>query len=356
VTTLSSFYATGGVSSGAVMVAVCGALAAPCAPADRALALSARDEPFRLTCDLSLKPSERIVGPLLFEGEASSGTRLNCHGATIDVAGDGRPRDAVIIRSAHDARSGAWDVPSHIAIDNCVIDGNVRIYGLGPNGQSPLVKESSLRPGHTARAQAAAPSDISLSNSRISTRGWTAVYIGPGVTRVRLVGAAFSGRVDGPAVYLDAESASNEIVDSSFDIAAPKRELIAVDGSARNRIERNRFSNPVNGGIFLYRNCGEGGAVRHQTPTGNVISGNSFRYDSGVVPTKAPAIWLGSRNGRSPYCGADAGSPFGSGADDRDFADGNTVENNEFIGYAVKAPVLDAGAGNHLTNNMSLDR
>jgi parallel beta-helix repeat protein len=354
--TASSRILAGFVSACAMNVVFSGAVAAPCGPEVRALALSARKVPFRITCDLSLKPSERIVGPLLFEGEASSGTRLDCHGATIDAGGDGRPRDAVIIRSAHDVRSGAWDVPRHVTIDHCVIDGNVRIYGLGPNGQSPLVKESSLQPGHTGRAQAAAPSDISLIDVRISTLGWTAIYIGPGVTRVRLVRAAFSGRVDGPAVYLDAESASNDIVNSSFDLHEAKRELIAVDGSARNRIEGNHFSNPIHGGIFLYRNCGEGGAVRHQAPTGNVIFGNSFGYGAGVVPTKAPAIWLGSRNGRSPYCGADAGSLFGSGADDRDFADGNTVDGNRFIGYTVNSPTLDAGDDNHVANNVSIGR
>lgn len=354
--------APAGVRSALVAICASGLLhseaaAAPCAPEDRALVTSPqRKEPFRVTCDLSLEPGDRVVGPLLFEGEAASGTRLDCHGATIDVSGDGRPRDALVIRSAQDARSGAWDIPRRIEIDSCAISGNIRIYGLGPNGQSPLVKESSLQPGHTRRAQAAAPSEISFARARISTKGWTAVYIGPGVTRVRIVGASFTGRVDGPAVYLDAESASNEILDSTFDISAPKRELIAVDGSARNRIEGNLFIDPVYGGIFLYRNCGEGGAVRHQTPTGNLISGNSFRYDSRVVPTRSPAIWLGSRNGRSPYCGDDAGSPFGSSADDRDFADGNTVEGNRFIGYAIKSPAIDAGSGNHVTNNLSQGR
>ena len=79
------------------------------------------------------------------------------------------------------------------------------------------------------------------------------------------------------------------------------------------------------GGVFLYRNCGEGGVIRHQTPSHNRIAGNDF---SGAGWLNPRAVVVGAREGRRSYCGDDAGWPFGSSADDGDGAVGNRVEDN----------------------------
>ena len=132
------------------------------------------------------------------------------------------------------------------------------------------------------------------------------------------------GRSSSVAVYLDAESARNTLAGNTFEIETG-REVIAVDGSARNRILDNRFRIGWRGGIYLYRNCGEGGTVRHQTPSFNTVTGNRFSYG---LPLHLPAISVGAREGWWLYCGEDDGFPFGSSADNGDNATDNVVENN----------------------------
>lgn len=145
-----------------------------------------------------------------------------------------------------------------------------------------------------------------------------------------------TGRSSSTAVYLDAESAYTELSDTAID-AQTRRELLAVDGSAHNLIARNRFVSPVKGGIYLYRNCGEGGTVRHQAPQFNRIEGNTFDYRTNWG--WRPAVWVGSRarvgQGWRSYCAADSGYSLGSSANDGDFADRNVVQNNIWLNRSI---------------------
>jgi parallel beta-helix repeat protein len=118
---------------------------------------------------------------------------------------------------------------------------------------------------------------------------------------------------------------------------------MAVDGSATNTIIGNHFLQVSYGGIYLYRNCGEGGTVRHQTPQGNVIENNFFNIKD--LRSGSYGIWLGSRQGRRSYCEEDAGYPFGSSIDNRDFADHNILRGNIFQPSSDRA-IRDDGADN----------
>jgi hypothetical protein len=274
-----------------------------------------------------LAPGDRVLKRIVLEGRAASGVTLDCAGAAIGSPGEPARLDAVTvaIRSRPPSRPGeSWERPSGITIRDCAVFGHVRIWGMGVNGQAPALRESSHSLGHTERAQAAAPTDITISGTTITASGPIPLYLGPGVTRVTLTGSRLAGRTVATALYLDAESAENRIEDN--DVAAETgREAIAVDGSARNRIIGNRFTLSGQGGVRLYRNCGEGGTVRHQTPSDNVITGNVFR---GVGLFGADAIVVNSRNGWRLYCGEDAGYPFGSSLDNADGGTGNVVAPN----------------------------
>jgi parallel beta-helix repeat protein len=217
--------------------------------------------------------------------------------------------------------------------------------GMGRNGQAPEVRESSHKEGHTQRAQAAAPTGILISGVEIEAARGIPIYLAPGVTRVTIENSKLTGWSSSVGIYLDAESANNVIRNNTFSLRAG-REVIAVDGSADNRIESNRFEHLSYGGIYLYRNCGEGGTVRHQTPHGNVIAGN--RFDTASLGLRACGIWLGSRNGRRYYRHDDDGYPFGSSVDDRDFADDNTLTGNVFSPPATRA-IKNAGQNNRIT-------
>ena len=301
-----------------------------------------------VACSLRLSSSDVITHPLVFEGSAAYGSVLDCGGGTLDVsAGESRKqKTAVAVRSKKSA-SGAWDAPTGVTIRNCRIKGFVRIYGLGENANGETMKASSRNPGHTAFAQASAPRNIRLENVSFDAPDGIPLYVGPGVTSAALVNSKVGGKSSSVAIYLDAESANNTISNNVFGISTESRELIAIDGSANNRITNNTFEHAENGGIFLYRNCGEGGVIRHQKPQYNQIVGNTFRYRSSFLAQ--PAVWLNSRNGGRSYCFTDPAYPFGSSASNRDFAQNNVVRDNKLEGGSESLirnddPTNDVGA------------
>ena len=295
--------------------------------------------PVRLTCFATLPPGAAIQRRILFEGSEASGAGVDCNGGSIGRAADasltGAPTVAVWSRREADG----WSVPRDVRIARCTIHGNLRIWGLGLNDIQAL-RVSSRTSRHTEAAQAAAPSGLALVDVTFVATGSIPLYVGPGVSGVRMTGGGFRGRSVSTAVYLDAESVGAAIQGVAFDIRTG-REQIAVDGSARNRIEGNTFRLGGRGGVFLYRNCGEDGVVRHQTPSDNLITDNRFEGAAWFMPR--PVV-VGSRQGRRRYCGDDAGYPYGSSIDDGDHATGNVVSGNT-TRYRWLPTWLQAGRG-----------
>lgn len=255
--------------------------------------------------------------------------------------------------------STGWTQTQNVVIKNCIIRGGIRIIGMGRNGEAADVKASSVSLGHTQRAQAAAPTNITFSNVIFEThQGMTLLYAAPGTTYLTVENSVFQGENtgSGPIVYLDAESGYNVFRNNTFN-AKSTREVIACDGSAYNLFEDNTFNIITKGGIYLYRNCGEGGTVRHQSPHHNTIRNNTFNLQNLVLRSflgyyieKNYGVWLGSRNGDRKYCGDDAGYNFGSSIDDRDFADDNIVTNNVFQNKQQEWHVSNSGSNNQVSN------
>lgn len=273
---------------------------------------------------------------IVFSGSADRGRILDGGGGWIN---EGRFTEIVI---QSEWKDGRWERPDGIIIRNGKLRGSIRVVGLGRNGEAKGVQESSTRLGHTERAQEAAPRDVVISGLEIEADRAIPVYLAPGTTGARIEDCVFTGWSVAGAIYLDAESGSNTIRSNRFAMKC-YREVICVDGSAKNHIDGNRFERIDHGGIYLYRNCGEGGTVRHQTPRENVIRDNDFAL--GTLGIGNHALWLGSRNGRRAYCHADDGYPFGSSLDNRDFANGNVVTGNTFDPPGPGS-VRDDGEGN----------
>jgi hypothetical protein len=303
--------------------AVAEARAAPTACSERELAelfepRSAARPEVLLTCNATLKPADVVDKRVVILGSAASGAVLDCQGAQV--------RNELLILSRETPVSGtsAWERPERVSVRNCTIVGGIRVSGMAINGEAPLLRDSSRALGHTERAQNAAPRDILLENLTIRTPGHIPLYVSPGVTRLTLRNSTITGRSRSVAIYLDAESAGNTIAGNTID-ADLGREAIAVDASAYNVIRNNiiRTRSPRPGGIYLYRNCGQGGTIRHQTPHSNAIVGNEFFV--------APAIWVASRNGNRSYCWADSGYPFGSSASNLDHARNTLICGNHFL-------------------------
>ncbi len=301
-----------------------------------------------LKCSLTLSADAIIARRVVIEGEEASDLVLDCAGGMI-VAPEAEPYSLLIqSRRKHD---GSWSVPQRVQVKNCTIVGGTRIVGMGVNGQAEAVRQSSLTVGHTERVQAAAPSKTQFDHVIFQGRSTIPLYIAPGVTHTAVRHSKITGRSVSTAVYLDAESAHTELRDTVIDTQA-QRELLAVDGSAHNLIVRNHFISPIRGGIYLYRNCGEGGTVRHQAPQFNRIEGNAFDYRAAWG--WRPAVWLGARAGWAgwrAYCAADSGYSLGSSADNGDFADHNVVQNNIWLNRSVRWSTLDWGADNLWSGN-----
>jgi hypothetical protein len=278
---------------------------------------------------------KKEISPYEVHKIAKSNTVIDCKGKEFN---DGKVTEIRISSPIKD-----------VTIKNCKIKGSIRVFGLGMNGEDEKVKESSHKTGHTERAQASAPSNIFITNVTIQGVNRIPVYLAPGVTKVSIENSRFIGTTDSSVIYLDAESAYNIIGNNTFNVEGNFtlrqfriREVIAVDGSAHNVITGNKFEKAVGGGVYLYRNCGEGGTVRHQAPQYNVIANNEFNLSG--LHWGNYGIWLGARNGNRTYCGADDGHKFGSSVDNGDFAMYNYVDGNKFSGS--DATIKDDGEKN----------
>ena len=310
----------------------------------------------RLVCSVKLDPADVVSRQIIIEGQAASGAHLDCNGARIE--GEDSPliegRNTVIIRSlGRNPAEMAADRPTDVRISDCLIRGSIRIVGLrATQGEESLLASSRL-PGHTERAQAAAPARILLEGLHIETNRHTAIYVASGATGVHIRNSRLTGTIGFPAIYLDSESKGNLIEKNSITVSSPTREHIAIDGSADNIVRNNEFTNFDSGGIYIYRNCGERGIVRHQKPMRNRIEGNVFTEGSASRPV--PIIWIGSRGGRQGFCRADDGLGLGSSLSDADYADDNTVERNVFLTSRRQEILRDDGRGNHVAENTVRD-
>lgn len=299
--------------------------ARPCEAAEVAELTADAATPYRLTCRAVLTPGQAILRPILIEGDEASGASLDCAGGSV-----GRPGAPVSTRSPSIAvwsrrlAADRWSRPTDIRIERCLIHGSVRVWGMGADGSYDDLRASSRTAEHTRTAQNAAPSHITLAEVVIRGTGSIPLYVGPGVTGLTLTRSTLEGRSVATALYLDSESADNRIEDNLFRTQT-RREMVAVDGSAWNRITGNRFELGGRPGVFLYRNCGERGVIRHQTPSFNTITDNIF---TGANPLRPRLVVENARQGRRSYCGDDRGYPWGSSLDDKDGGSSNVVRIN----------------------------
>jgi hypothetical protein len=323
-----------------------------------------RDWRVSLTCSPTLTSADVIEKEIQLEGAEADGVTLTCNGATLgDPAKSGRPRPdhRLVIRSARDPASGAWHGPRDVAVIGCRIAGTLRIAGFDEDA----ARESSRRPGHTERAQAAAPHGIRLERNRfVGDADLFKILIGVGVTDLEIVSSRFDGRLRGTTVYVGDEAARIRIAGNHFDAVSDRREQIAIDGAAHVTVERNVFADTGMGGIYIYRNCGERGRVRIQEPRFNRIEGNTF------VPAvrrgkPRPIIWIGSRNKkrteRATECVLDDGAGFGSSLTqgqppmtERDMARDNQVIGNNFVGIDPAVAIRDDDTSNVVSRNRTI--
>ena len=314
------------------------AMSAPCSEAVVAEVLQPATKTKRaahIRCDLTLQKTDVVTKRLLLIDKSSGNLTIDCQGATLD-GGKGTLNagmDMIEVRSHH-RKNGTWGVPTNTQIRNCRINGSIRVFGMGKNGEAKNIRESSLQAGHVSRLQERAPSDIHFENITLNGTGRIPFYLSPGVHDVTLTNSTIQGESVSVGIYLDAESTRNHITHNDIRVTTTRREQIAIDGSSHNIISNNYFGSLSNGGIYLYRNCGEGGTIRYNAPTHNRIQNNSFYYKNYSpwwewMLGKEPTIYLGARNGNRNYCDEDKGYDVGSSQSDLDFARDNIIAQNK---------------------------
>jgi hypothetical protein len=303
---------------------------------------SSDDAEIIVNCNLKVPNNFVITKRLIVQGSEGSGVTIDCNGATIDgsrvpeLSAENAQKDMILIRSTGTGghiENATWSRPTDVTIKNCKIIGAVRIQIKTSIAD---LKESSYKPGHANRMRNIAPTRITLDNLTITGRSRIPVYIGNGVTDSKLINSELKGESDAVAVYIDAESFRN-LIKKNYIHTVTSREVIAVDASNFNKIIDNRFSGLSRGGIYLYRNCGERGVVRHTTPSQNTIVNNTFYYSkySPSIFSVNPSVYLGSRHGSPGYCDEDDEQTIGSGASNADYAKYNVVMQNQIYKLPV---------------------
>ncbi len=329
-------------------------ICAPATPSDSTVVMDCSLDFKQQDCMAVGARTNEITRKLLFHGSSASGITANFNGAHIN-AGMGqinhRRQDIIEIASTVD-QHGRWQTPVNVNIRNALVTGSIRIFGMGRNGESPYVRQSSQQSGHIIRAQAVAPSQIHLTNLHVVGTGRNPVYFSPGVTDSSLTESVITGVSQRVGVYLDAETRRIQVRDNIFDVKTSDGSYwgfydrgwpqVAVDGSAHNTISGNVFKRVSNGAIFLYRNCGEGGTIRYTTPSHNLITNNRFELAAGLDSMSAvsPIVFIGSRNYGlvenwmpGSHCNDDQQSVayLGSAKSNADHASFNRVSDNVFV-------------------------
>jgi hypothetical protein len=248
-----------------------------------------------------------------------------------------KPGEKVIgeIIDCEGASRGRLDIrQSGITVKNCIIEGDVRIWGMARNSSNENLYESSRTIEHVANVREAGPAWVIIEDSEIIGESTIPLYVSPGVNMLTVRRVKIQGESASVMVYLDAESYGTTLDDVEIDATVASREAIAIDGSNFN-IFKNVSIKHNKGGIYLYRNCGEAGVSRHTTPSDNNIEATIL--GGGI------SVYLGSREGNRNYCGEDKDSSYGSGISNYDHSrrniikiisdgevkEGKTAENND---------------------------
>lgn len=267
--------------------------------------------------DVSLSPHCVYKQAILIN---SSHTSLNCQGAVLD--GDNERPFGIVVNSRGKPLSD-------VSIRNCKVR-NFTHSGIRITSDIAANKLSANHEENYRRT----PTRITLENVEVTGSGRVGIYFDDYVTYSTLSHSVVRDSYMS-GIYLEHSSRNNKIIDNQIinngheSFGKGKREGLAVDSSAHNLIEGNRFESNGAGGVFLYKNCGEHfstgkSVIRWQHSDDNVIRNNTF-------VNEPVGIWLASRQNRD-LSGFDCGDKprDSSGKYFNDYADNNVVEGNRF--------------------------
>ena len=297
-----------------------------------------------IDCSLTFDPKDArpVTKRLVLEGANATGVVVDCNGVTIDggprtpTYNPADPWNMVEIRPKRlDDTGMRWEHPANITFrNNCKIRGSVGVLGIDG--------VPSSTPGYAMLARNNAPRNIvfdgvtvtgvTCNEAKAGVPQCLPLYLFSGINHFQLLNSTINGTTGGPNIYFDdlsfRNTRRNNRIEASNQRDGKAREVLALDGSSENLIVNNFFSSLEDGGIYLYRNCGEDNSPRIGRPTDNVIINNVFFYDK--YDGDNPSIFVAQRNGRDTKK-TDCPPNF------FDLARGNAVMQNQVF----KLPVSD---------------
>lgn len=294
----------------------------------------------KLPSDGRISGNVELNSDCVYEGRiiiSTSGTRLDCRGATID-GGNVVDRGIVI------ARKGNLE---KVIVENCKVL-NYKQYGIYVTSAfNDLEKTGKGEPWSYDNS----PKNIIIRNVVVENSG-DGVYFGSHVTYSILNNSTIkkSSKV---GVYLDHSSAFNRIEGNiieknGYGSSSNLREGLAIDSSSDNTIAGNYFINNASGGVFLYKNCGElyssgRSFLRKNNSDRNKILNNFFFGEK-------TAVWIASRQSKDLRKMDCAASPMKPGEPYfEDFANENEIIGNYFC--STNRSVVVEGDNNKVINN-----
>lgn len=279
----------------------------------------------------------------------TSNTTFDCQGATIrspeGAGGVGITVSAPIGTSLHD-----------VTIRNCHVEGflnNLRVtrpgfrnLAAGSEYQDVLanivVEDSSFSSSiGTGVFIDGYVTGVTIRHNRIQNTGSSGIYLETGSRGTTVVDNALIGNG-----YVQNGPGGQAVTFAGLNLWfwGTGREGISVDGSMNNVIRGNAFIGNSNGGILLYKNCGEypdrpSYFERRFPAEGNLIEGNTFIDERN-------GVWIGSRMAENTLpmeCTDPAyiDEPYRRVV--LDHAADNTVRDNRFIDVVYGVRVEDDG-------------
>ncbi len=287
-----------------------------------------------ITESTRLDPNCRYLGPTRITG---SNLVLDCAGATLD--GEYRTRTTLLI--------GPDQPVENVELRNCVVTGGRR-NGI-TIGRTQTYAAAALQRGSREPDPAAYARKVTLRQVTVRRSGGVGIYVLAYSRDTAILDSTIEENSNA-GIYLSHHTSGTRIADSRLigngkgetsgipDALRGFREAIAVDSAAGNVIENNRLIGNQAGGIFLYRNCGEGSMdparVRERPASArNIIRGNT-------IERGRTGIWVASRQDARIACTMALDPAQGVFMD---AAPDNQVIDNRISGVAVGIQVADDG-------------
>ena len=293
---------------------------------------------------------------------------FDCQGAVVSAAPAFRGQRGIHIKTPTDRGL------RRVTVRNCVVEQFMNSVHVERVGFRQLTPESGYHPAEVTE-------DIVIGNVLSRDSIGVGIFVNGFVTDVTIRDVEVT-RAGSSGIYLDTDSRQNLITRAwvhhngwrengpggqTRDIGGSEvwwwgtgREGISIDGSAGNHVVDNVIEHNTNGGILLYKNCGEFWQSRPDRWWGRFGGSHDNVIEHNTIRDEEHGVWVGSRMAENQVFMECSDPAYGEDGElvrrHEDQADDNIVRDNTFeqVRYGVR--VEDDGtvvAGNRFRGDLA---